>query len=198
MLQAGQCHGTNVGEMGALCRGNGNVTGGVPFVASVLGRNTHALTGEGCDASEDGTGRGTPIVAETLRVGGREQGAGSSHDNTPWVMAFQDRTRGTEVEHGDGTLAGSLRAGDGGSSRSRKLIDGRGIPRRLTPRECERLQGLPDDWTAWGVDEDGERVDMADTPRYRMLGNAVSVPVAAWIGKRIADVQAEMKKEQAA
>ena len=49
--------------------------------------------------------------------------------------------------------------------------------RRLTPRECERLQGFPDDWTALE--------GMADAARYRMLGNAVAVPCAAWIGKRI-------------
>jgi len=49
--------------------------------------------------------------------------------------------------------------------------------RRLTPRECERLQGFPDDWTL--VDS------MADSPRYRMLGNAVAVPVAEWIGRRM-------------
>jgi DNA (cytosine-5)-methyltransferase 1 len=47
--------------------------------------------------------------------------------------------------------------------------------RRLTPRECERLQGFPDDWTA----------AFADTVRYRMLGNAVAVPVAEWIARRI-------------
>jgi site-specific DNA-cytosine methylase len=47
--------------------------------------------------------------------------------------------------------------------------------RRLTPTECERLQGFPDGWTA----------GFADTVRYRMLGNAVAVPVAEWIGKRI-------------
>ncbi|MHB8511461.1 MAG: DNA cytosine methyltransferase [Actinomycetota bacterium] len=46
--------------------------------------------------------------------------------------------------------------------------------RRLTPVECERLQGFPDGWTA------GEK----DSTRYRMLGNAVCVPVARWIGKR--------------
>jgi DNA (cytosine-5)-methyltransferase 1 len=50
--------------------------------------------------------------------------------------------------------------------------------RRLTPLECERLQGFPDDWTA------GE----ADSARYRMLGNAVCVPVARWIGSRLSDV----------
>src|SRR5690606_24755917 len=42
------------------------------------------------------------------------------------------------------------------------------IPRRLTPTECERLMGWPDGWTAWGVDERGQRVEMADGPRYRM------------------------------
>ena len=50
------------------------------------------------------------------------------------------------------------------------------IPRRLTPTECERLQGFPDGWTAI----DG----MADGPRYRMMGNAVTVNVAEWIGRR--------------
>ena len=47
--------------------------------------------------------------------------------------------------------------------------------RRLTPRECERLQGFPDDWTA----------GHADSRRYQMLGNAVAVPVAEWIGRRL-------------
>lgn len=47
--------------------------------------------------------------------------------------------------------------------------------RRLTPVECERLQGFPDGWTA----------GQADKPRYRQLGNAVAVPVAKWIGERI-------------
>jgi DNA (cytosine-5)-methyltransferase 1 len=51
-----QCQGSNVGEMGALRSGNGGVTGGVPFI-------THPLTAEGHDASEDGTGRGTPLIA---------------------------------------------------------------------------------------------------------------------------------------
>lgn len=49
--------------------------------------------------------------------------------------------------------------------------------RRLTPRECERLQGLPDDWT----DVNGA----SDTKRYGAIGDAVTVPVAQWIGRRI-------------
>jgi len=49
--------------------------------------------------------------------------------------------------------------------------------RRLTPRECERLQGLPDDWTQLG--------NTTDTKRYAAIGDAVTVPVAEWIGRRI-------------
>jgi site-specific DNA-cytosine methylase len=51
--------------------------------------------------------------------------------------------------------------------------------RRLTPRECERLQGFPDDWTAL----DANRRAISDTARYRAIGNAVAVPVIAWIGR---------------
>ncbi len=55
------------------------------------------------------------------------------------------------------------------------------VVRRLTPRECERLQSFPDDWTAFGAD--GKPI--ADGPRYRMLGNAVCTSVAWWIAKRM-------------
>lgn len=57
--------------------------------------------------------------------------------------------------------------------------------RRLTPRECERLQGFPDDWTLYRT-QNGERVEQSDSARYPQLGNAVSVPVAVWIAQRIA------------
>jgi DNA (cytosine-5)-methyltransferase 1 len=54
--------------------------------------------------------------------------------------------------------------------------------RRLTPTECERLQGFPPGWT------DGQ----PDSPRYRQLGNAVAVPVVEWIAKRIMKVEASI------
>lgn len=57
--------------------------------------------------------------------------------------------------------------------------------RRLTPKECERLQGFPDDWTKYGIDENGNKITISDSQRYKMLGNAVTVSVARWIGKRI-------------
>ena len=53
--------------------------------------------------------------------------------------------------------------------------------RRLTPTECERLQGWPDDHTRYGA----SGREMADSVRYRMAGNGVATPVAAWIARRI-------------
>ena len=61
--------------------------------------------------------------------------------------------------------------------------------RRLTPRECERLQGFPDDWTLipW---RGRPREQCPDGPRYRALGNAFAVPVIRWIGERIQRLEA--------
>ena len=53
--------------------------------------------------------------------------------------------------------------------------------RRLTPMECERLQGFPDSWTKW-TDEGKEQ---ADSHRYKQMGNAVAVPVVSWIVNRL-------------
>jgi DNA (cytosine-5)-methyltransferase 1 len=63
--------------------------------------------------------------------------------------------------------------------------DQTGSVRRLTPRECERLQGFPDDYTAipWRGKE------APDGPRYKALGNSMAVPVMRWIGKRIQQVE---------
>ena len=60
------------------------------------------------------------------------------------------------------------------------------IVRRLTPLECERLQGFPDGHTEIGIDEDGNEVILPDTPRYQQMGNAVTVNVIEWIGRRLA------------
>lgn len=57
--------------------------------------------------------------------------------------------------------------------------------RRLTPMECERLQGFPDDFTKYGTDDKGNQVAISDTQRYKMLGNAVSVPVVQCIAERL-------------
>ena len=53
------------------------------------------------------------------------------------------------------------------------------VVRRLTPTECERLQGFPDNWTA----------GQADSHRYKQMGNAVTVNVVAWVGAAIMDAE---------
>lgn len=67
--------------------------------------------------------------------------------------------------------------------------DGEYIVRRITPLECERLQGFPDGWTdvAWRGKEHAP-----DGPRYKALGNSMAVPVMRWIGKRIEFVEREV------
>ena len=58
--------------------------------------------------------------------------------------------------------------------------------RRLTPVECMRLQGFPDDWNEKGMMDD-KVVDMSDTQRYKQAGNAVSVPIVSMVAERIKD-----------
>jgi len=61
--------------------------------------------------------------------------------------------------------------------------------RRLTPRECERLQGFPDDYTLVPY----RKRLAADGPRYQALGNSMATNVMAWIGKRIAAQEADLR-----
>lgn len=86
-----------------------------------------------------------------------------------------------------GTLKGSGGAvGYGGESLvAEKMV--RWIVRRLTPTECERLQGLPDGWTDIGewIDTKGRVHKPADTPRYKALGNSIALPQWFWIVQKM-------------
>jgi DNA (cytosine-5)-methyltransferase 1 len=64
--------------------------------------------------------------------------------------------------------------------------------RRLTPKECERLQGFPDNYT----DIKSKGKPTPDGPRYKALGNSMAVPVMAWIGQRIQEVEAICKQNK--
>ena len=111
----------------------------------------HSLSSEGADASEDGTGRGVPLVFES-------------------TVARNGRGAPDEIVR-------ALRASeDGGRTDCKPLVMAGGI-RRLTPRECLRLQSLPGHW----LDLDPP---LSDSAKYRMIGNSVAVPVLEWIGKR--------------
>lgn len=77
-----------------------------------------------------------------------------------------------------GTLSDGAHHGgglNGQDAYSGRVLAPRGVVRRLTPKECERLQGFPDDHTS----------NQSDAQRYKQIGNAVALPVAEWIGRRI-------------
>jgi DNA (cytosine-5)-methyltransferase 1 len=150
----------------------------------------HSLRGEGFDASEDGTGRGTPIVPaiaferRMVRTSGGQPQEELNHclrsdtntgDGAPCV-AYRTSGNCGAWETGDKTDALTT-----GTDPFNHVLRQTAAVRRLTPRECERLQGFPDDHTLipW-------RGKMApDGPRYKALGNSMAVPVMRWIGERI-------------
>ena len=112
-------------------------------------------------------------------------------DGTSQAVAFTERTRaaGRKLEFSSDLSYALTNPGAGGRSHSRHLMDCQRLVRRLTPRECERLQGFPDDWTL--INYRGKPAK--DGPRYRAIGNAFAVPVIRWIGERIARVDALLR-----
>ncbi len=165
----------------------------------------HALRADGFDASEDGTGRGTPLVPVgpyTLAIRGR----GDTHqleyreDGTANAILTPNGGRAgigvgavafnitpsnsnkdynaRESDHAQALTGGGNRP----SARGGDLIASSWAVRRLTPRECERLQGFPDGYT--DVPYRGKQA--ADGPRYKALGNSMAVNCMRWIGMRIA------------
>ncbi|XHE12415.1 DNA cytosine methyltransferase [Agrobacterium deltaense] len=215
----------------------------------VTGDVAHTLKAEGADASEDGTGRGTPIVAfvqnsrdevRLMNGDGQIVGALAAEPGAKQQcylaqsVAIRGRDGGATAELG-GEVATALRASQGGGDKPHVLVDG--LPetagtmkacaqsggfsnsadhaaagymvpvttsavRRLTPRECERLQGFqwlcdPTYPGAW-QDEAGRwwspdytdipwrgKANSPDGPRYKALGNSWAVPKFVWLGQRI-------------
>lgn len=90
----------------------------------------------------------------------------------------------------DGDTAATLTKACGGTNTSGAKVMNRMAVRRLTPKECERLQGFPDNHTL--IPWRGKPTDQCpDGPRYKALGNSMAVPCMAWIGKRIAKAEHE-------
>jgi site-specific DNA-cytosine methylase len=82
---------------------------------------------------------------------------------------------------------GALQSSACHNMNSNNVVRVRYIVRRLTPLECERLQGFPDGWTDIGewVDSNGKKHKEADSPRFRALGNSISLPPWKWVLKRL-------------
>jgi len=183
----------------------------------------HSLRTEGADASEDGTGCGTPRVIQnppTFWDGGQICQTLDAVLHKGQMMPEKQRF---PVVLQDGDECGSPRtarsataAGSHGArniecttptapaSDPRKTTANTPIGevhsgaedamqvRRLTPRECERLQGMPDDHT---LVEYRSR-PAADSPRYRAIGNSMAVPVMAWIGKRLLTAEDVIERKE--
>ncbi|MDF7787806.1 DNA cytosine methyltransferase [Pantoea stewartii] len=129
---------------------------------------------------------GDGMIAGALSTGGGKPGQGTPAVLTePYTMAVRGRADGSTVEvRSDGT-ANALLTPNGGRAGIGVGAIGWGMQvRRLTPVECERLQGFPDNHTQ--ISWRGKKpVDCPDGPRYRALGNSMAVPVMRWIGQRI-------------
>lgn len=233
LVTAYQCHGSNVGPMGAL-RSHGSVAG-CPFVASAL---TSSDGGPDDNAAQAGHLVAAPLTSRPYadhaaqegrliafggnRPGGERDTAAAANARGGNRLDFESETlaayrKAQKAHHAEDCerweesktapaldagghsartataivydmqndalreRCGAIQAaGQSSGNRGFGMITGRGV-RRLTPRECERLQGFPDDWTRWA--DDGR--ELKDSPRYRMIGNAVTWPVAEWIGRRI-------------
>ena len=109
-----------------------------------------------------------------------------------YQLNIRGRSDGANLEIGEPDVATTLRAGDGGSSRGNTVFTPELAVRRLTPRECERLMGWPDDWTLLGDDD----VEIAMSHRYRMCGNGVASPVAEFVGRCIVDAHEALNAPQ--
>lgn len=140
-----------------------------------------------CKAAGD-TSFSVGDVPGTLRS---SHGGGHAAVAVPWSIMPMNSGKDFKARQVD--ISQPLMAGGptGGNQGGDYLQQGRAV-RRLTPTECERLQGAPDGWTAI---PNTRGKPMADGPRYRMLGNSFAVPVIRWIGTRIdAATQAALEK----
>jgi DNA (cytosine-5)-methyltransferase 1 len=220
----------------------------------------HSLRGEGFDASEDGTGRGTPLIpiAFDCKASGRNgfgvgdiastmrsMGHSNSHQNggghlavaQPYTLAIRGRGDSHDLEYRQDGTANAVLTPNGGrdgigvgavafdlqqitSPTNRSRFDASApaptmakqsdlhiateyAVRRLTPMECERLQGFPDGYTAIHMPKRNRHGNItrsplaADGPRYKALGNSMAVNVMRHIGNRIQLVE-NLTREQAA
>ena len=107
------------------------------------------------------------------------------------AIGFAQNTRDeVRLQGWDGDVSGALSANPG-MKQTTYVSQGYAV-RRLTPTECERLQGFPDDWT--NVPYRGKPAEECpDTPRYKAIGNSMAVPVMRWIGRRMEMVEGETR-----
>ena len=143
-------------------------------------------TFSGCVRDAQGGGKG-PLIQE--EVSGTLATTNEQTLFQPVGFAANQRDE-VRLQGGDGDVTGAVPANMSGKQINGVVQDY--IVRRLTPRECERLQGMPDDHTK--IPYRGKPADECpDTPRYRAIGNSMCVNVMRWIGERIQKVDDELR-----
>jgi DNA (cytosine-5)-methyltransferase 1 len=150
-----------IGTQGvSFCGGEDGFTSVPPEVAGTLGAR-----GFSCHTELDGNGAYIPFT--------KSKRAQSNTDNETWV---------------DGVVNPTLSLFDQGDTRATTVAVSQEMrARRLTPRETERLQGFPDDWTR--IPWNGKPIEQCpDGPRYKAIGNSMAVNCMEWLGERIQGV----------
>ena len=117
---------------------------------------------------------GARVQGETMNTLTSRMGTGG---NNVSMVATLMRMREGKPGGGKGPLISEDKSLTIATSNDQTLLN-KGTVRRLTPVECERLQGFPDDWTA----------GQSDSSRYKQMGNAVAVPVVEWVIGNICDI----------
>lgn len=163
----------------------------------------HTLRGEGCDASEDRTGRGTPIIPfDTTQITSKGNVSNpkpgdpchplAAGAHPPCIASCEPIPIQEIGKRQSGTAMNGVGHGEPGDpmfTLQATAVHGIQQPtgvRRLTPLECERLQGYPDEHTLNAISEKtGKPYQQKDTARYKQCGNGVTATVAEWIGRRI-------------
>lgn len=145
------------------------------YTANTYRKTSHAKT------KEDGQGWQSAEISDTLNI------YDNGETRTP-TLIVENHPNDSRVKITDIFQTLSGRAGTGGGNLPMVLEKNNMVVRRLTPLECERLQGFPDGWTDIGewTDSKGKKHKAADSPRYKALGNSVATPFWFWLLRRIA------------
>lgn len=145
-------------------------------IAAMRGRNPN-------NPSDRRTGSPTEQRLE-INTNGTSNTLTSVQKDNLVILGYSRDKDGKVVNRNEKDSANTLHAStDSGGNTDQFVKDDYRI-RRLTPTECERLQGFPDSWTAFG-NYDGETKVISDTQRYKLMGNAVTVAVVKAVGEQI-------------
>ena len=161
--------------------------------------------GDGIRMSEDtvptlqarmGTGgNNTPMVTYPIDDGREieehQNGLGIGNDGDPAYTLDRSQHSSVATAVSPTLTAYNMDSRSPQSEESQRIVGSvfntAGTVRRLTPTECERLQGFPDGWTSQRIDEKKGLIEQADSSRYKQMGNAVAVPCVEWIMARLVE-----------